>query len=66
MGAELAKNVQKEISLQKCKNRKNAVKVGKWSERPEDLFKLMGKFCNLPKVQKNLDKMSKDFELKLR
>ena len=66
MGAELAKNVQKEISQQKCRNRKNAVKVGKWSERPEDLFKLMGKFCNLPKVQNHLDNMSKDFELKLR
>ena len=66
MGAELSKNVQKEVSMQKRKNKQNAVKVGKWSERPEDLFKLMGQFCALHKVRDHLENMANGFAIKLR
>ncbi len=66
MAGELSKNVQKAVKEEQLKNKKNAVKVGKWSERPGDLFKLMGKFCNLPKVQHHLENMATAFEVKLR
>ncbi len=66
MATEVSKNVQKEVKRQQLKNKKNALKVGKWSERPDDLFKLMGKFCNLPIVQHHLENMGEAFEVKLR
>ena len=34
MAGELSKNVQKAVKQQQLKNKKNAIKVGKWSERP--------------------------------
>jgi hypothetical protein len=32
-------------------NKKNAIKLGKWSERPDELFRLMAKYQTLPDIK---------------
>jgi hypothetical protein len=66
MALEISKKNRADYNMQYVKRKKLAARNGSWSERPEDLFRLMAKFATLDVVKDHMENMHKDFYTKFR
>ena len=66
MALEVSRKAKTQSNIQSLKKKKDACRNGNWSERPEDLFRLMAKFASLDVVKDYLENMHKSFYAKFR
>ena len=66
MSRELYKKAKSGVVQTKRKRKQIAIRIGKWSERPEELFRLMAKFSTLEIIKDHFENMHKGFQTTLK